>query len=913
MPIVLAVLISLGAVPEASAGPDLCVPRIGAMAICNGNQSQGVSIGLDYDARVPSVTVQGLTADINAPRNPAGIEHAPSNANDANLGVTFDGGAFGIRLGTGKPGIHLKGDGSNGGTGSTEIPIARDAGSGGLGGALRQGFVSATGLITVEGPGTGGHGIFVESTAGNGGAGGVALTTSGGNGGVGGAGTGLGAEGAGQIDVHGDRSSGIQVTLRGGSGGTGSSSGVSGSGGHGGDAGGGGLSVRNTGKWTINTFGATASPGIRIDLVAGDAGHAGSGAGSGGHGGQGGDGGGISFGSSDQGAWSIVTAGSDSPALHASSRAGRGGDAGDSRTSSGGRGGAGGDGAFIELMPFGVATISARTSGDRSPGALVTSVAGNGGAGGEGDFRSIGGVVGAGGGGPGGVGGHGREINLGGTWVVATHGSESPGLHLSTQGGHGGSGGRGLAGSGGVGGAGGAGGAVNAWTASGGHLIATAATDRSDRSPGLRVESVGGDGGGGGNSTCCNGGSAGNGGDGGRIAIGNKEFLAQMILAAPQSTGILALSQGGSGGNGGESHLFGVAKNGGGGGGGGPIAIQGKVDITTRGAESSGIVAQSLGGTGGKGGDGTFFNPVSGGGGRTGPSGAVTVDVVGGQIRTSGPSSFGIFAQSVAGHAGSGGRVVGLFEFSASGGSAGDGGAVEVTNAAAITTQGDQSIAIAAESIGGGGGHGGSGYSLFGGQGGSGSIGGKGGKVAIVNSGDLTTPATMPGRSIAQSIGGTGGSGGVSFGFIALGGGAANGGDADAVHVRNSGKIVDRRRRARPGGRRTGADGSSDLRSGLLAAASSPRASAAAADWPDSRADGSPSAATGGSGGHGAAVDVENFGSISTGFDSSAAIFAQSVGGGGGRAGGAGAVGLVTSVAVGGRGGKGGDGGAVHV
>src|SRR5262245_5172854 len=61
---VLAVLTALGTPTGAWAGPDHCVTQAGA-AVCEGNQSQGVSLGADYT--VPSVTVRNLTSDITRP------------------------------------------------------------------------------------------------------------------------------------------------------------------------------------------------------------------------------------------------------------------------------------------------------------------------------------------------------------------------------------------------------------------------------------------------------------------------------------------------------------------------------------------------------------------------------------------------------------------------------------------------------------------------------------------------------------------------------------------------------------------------------------------------------------------------------------------------------------------------------
>ena len=791
--IILAVLASLAAATGAWAGPDHCVTQAGT-AVCEGNQSQGVSLGNDYGAQ--SVTVRNLTSDITQPQNFAGILHFLPSASGASLNATFVGGDFGIHINSVNsfPGIRLGGDGADGANGRSGSNSAGGPGSAGT--ALSAGHVSATGTILTEGPGTGHHGILLDSKAGNGGAGGGgSLLRGGGDGGDGGGGATLSIDGSGRIDTRSNESTGIRVRYQAGNGGAGRGSNGAGSGGHGGNGGGGpSVLVKNSGDWMISTTGTTFSPGIRIDSVSGNGGNAGDGAGSGGHGGAGGAGGRLEIGTGDQGAWTLSTRGSDSAGLHMSSQAGQAGRAGSSGASA----------------------------------------------------------------------------------------------------------------SGAAGGSGGAGGDLVAWNASGGRVNSSTI---GDRSPGLHLESLGGNGTSGTNGTFAAGGTAGNGGDGGQIALGNREFTARVDTAGNQSTGVLVISSGGDAGNGGSANVAGGGKAGGGGGAGGAITIAGTYTIDTSGAESSGIVAQTLGGKGGQGGDGSFFNPTPGGGGRTGSSGPVTVDVVGGKIETRAPAAFGIFAQSVAGHSGAAGTSGGLFTFSASGGSAGDGGAVSVTNGAEIHTHGDQSIAIAAESIGGGGGHGGSGLGIFGGKAGSGSVGGKGGKVSIDNSGNVTTQGHDAGALYAQSIGGTGGSGGVSQGFVALGGWAATGGDGGAVSVSNSGTI----RASAP----TAPGSAPTVQIPICGDGCSPGIFAQSIGGGGGQAGSAEGwfsvGGNGGGGGHGGAVDVTNSGGISTGLDRSAAIFAQSIGGGGGYGSSARGGGVLASVQVGGAGGKGGDGGAISV
>ena len=83
-----------------------------------------------------------------------------------------------------------------------------------------------------------------------------------------------------------------------------------------------------------------------------------------------------------------------------------------------------------------------------------------------------------------------------------------------------------------------------------------------------------------------------------------------------------------------------------------------------------------------------------------------------GNLTTNGDFSNGILAQSVGGGGGNGGVAVAAGAFAAvgvggSGGAGGAGGEVDVDNRANIRTAGAQSHGILAQSVGGGGGNGG--------------------------------------------------------------------------------------------------------------------------------------------------------------------------------------------------------------
>ena len=236
------------------------------------------------------------------------------------------------------------------------------------------------------------------------------------------------------------------------------------------------------------------------------------------------------------------------------------------------------------------------------------------------------------------------------------------------------------------------------------------------------------------------GGNSGAGGDGSDVEVDNSGSIATV---GNDSIGIHAYSVGGGGGDAGQASgmyifpipftdraplLQSVSISVGGtaeaSGGGGKVTVNHSAgDISSQGAGSSGIYAQSVGAGGGMGGTGaagaTGTVAIGGTGGAAGDGGAVTVNLTGGSISTAGgtvqstdpneaiDSSYGIFAQSVGGgggHAGNatffgipdsinggvvGGVTVGIgFGIDLAGGNAGNGGPVGVTATGAIQTAG---------------------------------------------------------------------------------------------------------------------------------------------------------------------------------------------------------------------------------
>ncbi|WP_202313351.1 autotransporter outer membrane beta-barrel domain-containing protein [Mesorhizobium sp. L-8-10] len=442
--------------------------------------------------------------------------------------------------------------------------------------------------------------------------------------------------------------------------------------------------------------------------------------------------------------------------------------------------------------------------------------------------------------------------------------------------------------------------------------LAGDATVESPGGAGISMASVGGNGGNGGESLYADGGSGAAGGAAGAVRIDGAGRLTVTTLAASDAPAIVLFSQGGQGGNGNKGESFGDGGNGGDGGIGSLVSIFAAISATTAGSNSDAIVATSIGGVGGNGGDGGWF---AGGapGGNSGLAGEVVVTITEGSLMTSGDESAGIVAQSIGGRAGAAGTIVfSAVEFAASGGSAGAGGAVTVENATAgaapITTRGNQSSGILAQSIGGAGGRGGDGIGAFYAGGNEGSYGGDGGTVAVENGagGAITTSGNDASGIVAQSIGGTGGSGGTSGSIVAFGGNAGSGGSGNTVTVANAATI------------QTGIGPSGDAPSDAVCQEGCSFGILAQSIGGGGGNGGSASGwySVGGAaagGGSGNTVTVANTGDITTNLVESGAILAQSIGGGGGRARAATSGGVIVASAVGGSGGKGGDGGAVNI
>jgi hypothetical protein len=136
-----------------------------------------------------------------------------------------------------------------------------------------------------------------------------------------------------------------------------------------------------------------------------------------------------------------------------------------------------------------------------------------------------------------------------------------------------------------------------------------------------------------------------------------------------------------------------------------------------------------------------------------------------------------------------------------SGGGGGDADVVNVTNGGTLAPAPMNRMA-SSRSIGGGGGSGGSAVSIGAGVpvaiGGQGAVGGDGGShVTALDGSQITTDGDRSHAIFAQSVGGGGGNGGfaISVGAeisatISIGGSGARGGDADDVTIKTAGDIT---------------------------------------------------------------------------------------------------------------------------
>ena len=232
------------------------------------------------------------------------------------------------------------------------------------------------------------------------------------------------------------------------------------------------------------------------------------------------------------------------------------------------------------------------------------------------------------------------------------------------------------------------------------------------------------------------GGSGAEGGSAGAVSVGVDQLTTGTIhTRGDRSSGLMAQSVGGGGGAGGFSVAGSIALGAtagvslGGDGGeardGDTVTVRAANTIITEGNDAHGLFAQSVGGGGGKGGfavtgsinvTGGVGAALGGGGGGGGAANTVTVENRGAAISTLGNHSYGLLAQSVGGGGGDGGFAVAgqitqgasaNFGLGGDGEEAGLGRDVFVTSTSQITTRGNDSHGLFAQSVGGGGGSGG--------------------------------------------------------------------------------------------------------------------------------------------------------------------------------------------------------------
>ena len=457
----------------------------------------------------------------------------------------------------------------------------------------------------------------------------------------------------------------------------------------------------------------------------------------------------------------------------------------------------------------------------------------------------------------------------------------------------------------------------------------------------------GGDGGqanGGLNEGGGSGGAAGAGGTATLSFTGSVTASAPAEAAMPMGQGLLAQASGGFGGYGAQASSFsGYGGNGGAAGDGGSATLNlGTTStggtVTTTGPNLHGAVAQSVGGGGGNGGGGAGFATSGGAGAKGGDGGNVTVAAPDVEILTNGDTSKAIIAQSVGGGGGIGGdsdeiAVGASVAIGGNGGFGGNGAAVGVTIGAStilgtLSEQGGGGVL--AQSIGGAGGSGGTATSKGVGFfaltiGGGGGTGGTASTATIDSAGLVTTWGDNAAGLQAQSVGGGGGNGGVGVAKIggivpttavSVGGTGATGGTADLAKVTNEGQVS------------TYGSDSVGLKAQSIGGGGGSGGTAAATAISVSVSEDAPAVSVsfaaggaGGSGNTGGQATVTNSGIVTTAGHSAFGALAQSVGGGGGTAGDASAaswtgggedttVDINVSVALGGRGGTGGDAGA---
>lgn len=679
--------------------------------------------------------------------------------------------------GKGSIGVQAIASGGRGGPGPRGWAFDGQAGGGGYAGQGGTASVNiAARRTTVRTTGGESTAVLVQSSGGNGGNGGgfAGVIGSGGRGGEGGNGGVATLANAGALSTSGDASGAAVVQALGGAGGVGGSvktsshgllatvsMAVGGAGGQGGN--GGRVVAGNSG--VIETSGDSALA-LAVQSIGGGGGVGGSAISrswsygvddvlpnlslsfsAGGAGGKGGHGGSASVSNSGV----IATQGDGAMALLVQSVGGQGGTGGDASSRAkavgsasaslswtsavGGRGGQGGDGADVSITQESGGTIA--TQGHSANAVLAQSIGGGGGNGGLGNAGEA-------------------DASLAGS-KQDEKGGVNVALKFDVA-------------VGGQGGTGGNGGTVSIRTEAGSTIATGSQGASGNGSRGIVAQSIGG---GGGTS------------QGGRLGVGIQSSSFKLAVGG-QGAGA------GSGGRVAAVNAAGITTYGDGGeamvlqsiGGGGGIG-----GVTGDKPSASGIAAMADGAESGT----TEFDldiAIGGKGGKGGAGGEVDATQAG-RVTTWGAGSTGLLAQSIGGGGGLGGGAVSgtALEFESAplkrvssykaslslggrDGSGGDAGPVSVTQLAdaGIATQGDRAMGIVAQSIGGGGGFGVN--TLYGGAlapGGAASmtlrVGGvdngeaasNGGSVTVRNSGAISTSGADSWGMLAQSVGGGGG------------------------------------------------------------------------------------------------------------------------------------------------------------
>lgn len=771
-------------------------------------------------------------------------------------------------------------------------------------------------------------GVTVISQGGNGGKGGNAYgaNISAKHGGKAGLGGSVNLTSRVEISTTGARGHGIFAQSRGGNGGDGGSGFIFANSGGGGPASAGGtVTVTNTGKILTTGFGAV---GIYAQSIGGGGGSSGNSYGIvgavntasvGGHG--------NTVNVTNFGA--IETRGANAHGIQAQSIGGTGGNAGDAvgvfALGGASAGAGGGNGGLVYVRNTTGASIL--TKGDGSVGIFAQSVGGGGGNGGV----SVGFVALGSGGSRGGHGG-GVEVRTHAGSSIVTEGVSGHGIMAQSIGGGGGTGGSG----GGLVAIGGSG----AGAGNGGHILVEnlgALVTRHAEAKGIFAQSIGG----GGGSASGTGGLVALGGTGG--AGGNGSTVTVTNAGAIQTSGIgsdaiFAQSIGGGGGSGASSGgLVALGGSGTQGGTGSTVHVVNNGELTTAGNRARGILAQSIGGGGGTGGDSGGAVAIAGSGSVASNGGTVIV-TNNGQIATAGNVSHGIQLQSIGGGGGDGGSSGGLVSIGGNAGAGGNGGVVAATNSGRISTRGNDSHGVFAQSVGGGGGSGGNAVATgafvsvgLGGSGGKGGTGGKttvslGPRTVIIDNVPvqidplITTEGDRSNGILVQSVGGGGGNGGFSTSIAAganasvsvgIGGSGGLGGVGGEVLLNGNGAITTQGVNSDGVLAQSVGGGGGNGGSVTSVAVSAGKGGSVSASFGIG--------GSGGSGGSGGKVEIVSGGSITTDGIMSEGLIAQSVGGGGGNGGyslslsGAAsdtaAVGV--AVGIGGRGGSGGSAGEV--